>query len=103
VVLSKIFYKPSNGSSTIPPLQDGDELFEDEQCKANILNNYFRDQIILDENPTQIIDEEELSPHKLDSIVTSTTGVESILQTLSLGKASGPDGINNRVLKELSK
>jgi hypothetical protein len=99
----KSFIKPSTGSSTIPPLQDGDDLFEDEQCKADILNNYFRDQTILDENPTQIIEEEELSPHKLDSIVTAATEVESILQMLTLGKAPGPDGINNRVLKELSK
>jgi hypothetical protein len=99
----KSFIKPSNDSSTIPPLQDGDGLFEDEQCKVDIINNYFRDQTILDENPTQIIEEEEPSPHKLDSIVTSATEVESLLQTLTLGKASGPDGINKWILKELSK
>ena len=28
---------------------------------------------------------------------------QSILQTLKTGKASGPNGLNNRVLKELSK
>jgi hypothetical protein len=86
----KSFIKPSNGYSTIPPLHDGDNLFEDEQCKADIFNNYFRDQTILDENPTHIIEDEELSPHKLNSIFTSSTEVDSILQTLTLGKALGP-------------
>ena len=28
--------------------------------------------------------------------------VKSVLESLQLGKSSGPDGINNRILKELS-
>lgn len=39
----------------------------------------------------------------LGSILTSPIEVESILQTLALGKASGPDTINNMILKELLK
>ena len=40
---------------------------------------------------------------QLSRIVIATLEVESILQTLKLGKASGPNGLNNRVLQELSK
>jgi hypothetical protein len=69
----KSFIKPSNGSSTLPPLQDGDDLFEDEQCKADILNNYFRDKTILDKTLHRLLMRRAFSPHKLDSIVTSAT------------------------------
>ena len=36
----------------------------------------------------------------LDSIHFSPTEVKDILSTLKLGKASGPDNVNNRILKE---
>ena len=35
--------------STLPPLQSNDELIIDDFEKANLLNDYFRDQAILDE------------------------------------------------------
>ena len=41
-------------------------------------------------------------PHTVKQVITPFE-VESILKTLKLGKASGPNGLNNRVLKELSK
>ena len=36
----------------------------------------------------------------LENIVLTPDEVKDILQSLKLGKASGPDGINNRVLKD---
>ena len=36
----------------------------------------------------------------LDSIHFSPTEVKDILSTLKVGKASGPDNVNNRILKE---
>ena len=38
----------------------------------------------------------------IQNIVITPGEVKDILSTLKLGKSSGPDGINNRVLKELS-
>ena len=38
----------------------------------------------------------------LTSINFTSLEVKSVLESLQLGKSSGPDGINNRVLKELS-
>jgi hypothetical protein len=47
----KSFIKPC--SSSIPPLQNGELLAEDEKTKADILNDYFIDQALLNE-PEQI-------------------------------------------------
>ena len=41
--------------------------------------------------------------HSLESIQTNPHKVEDTLNSLSVGKAAGPDGINNRLLKQLSK
>ena len=39
---------------------------------------------------------------QLNSIILTPLEVESTLQTLKVGKASGPNGLNNRILRELS-
>ena len=39
----------------------------------------------------------------LNSISITANEVESVLKALRTGKASGPDGINNRILKELAR
>ena len=39
----------------------------------------------------------------LNSIVLSPLEVESVLKTLPAAKASGPNGLSNRLLRELSK
>ena len=38
----------------------------------------------------------------MTNIVLTPLEVESVLKTLTVGKASGPNGLSNRVLKELS-
>ena len=38
----------------------------------------------------------------LTNINFTSLEVKSVLESLQLGKSSGPDGINNRILKELS-
>ena len=40
--------------------------------------------------------------HKLPSLNITALEVKSVLKNLPLGKAVGPDGINNRVLRELA-
>ena len=40
---------------------------------------------------------------ELDSIILNSFEVENVLKSLASGKASGPNGLNNRILKELSK
>ena len=38
----------------------------------------------------------------LDNITLSELEVESVIKTLVIGKASGPNGLSNRILRELS-
>ena len=42
-------------------------------------------------------------PHKHESISIHPQEVENILKTLKIGKAAGPDSIDNRLLKKLAR
>ena len=78
-------------------------MYTEEEETVKSLNNFFRDQTILSDNNSFLLDI-PLYPFTshLDSIVLSPPEVESVLKTLETGKALGPDGLNNRVLKELA-
>ena len=72
--------------------------------EANILNQFFTEQTILDEMtvmPASLPRVHQESPHKLESI--STSSLEDILKTLKTGKAAGLDSIDDRLLKELAR
>ena len=99
----KSFIKPTF-SSNIPPLEANGHIVTDDYEKANVFNTFFQNQTILDDSNAIL---PQLPPPsyntQLSCIVLTPLEVESILQTLKTGKASGPNGLNNRVLKELSK
>ena len=79
-----------------------DDIYDDNHDKANLFNTYFQKQ-------TQINETQVNTPNanfnndrpKLDTITITPLEVKSVLQTLKLGKASGPDKVNNILLKEL--
>ena len=99
----KTFIKPTFTSS-IPPLESNGHIVTDEYEKANTFNTYFQSQTILDDSNAVLPELPPPSYHtQLNRIIITPLEVESILKTLKLGKASGPNGLNNRVLKELSK
>ena len=99
----KTFITPTF-TSNIPPLENNGHIITDEYEKANVFNEYFQSQTILDDLNARLPELPPPSYHtQLNSIVITPLEVESILKTLKLGKASGPNGLNNRVLKELSK
>ena len=71
--------------------------------KANVFNDYFISQCQLNDENTPLPDmniPNDISV--LENIVLTPDEVKDTLQSLKLGKASGPDGINNRALKELA-
>ena len=78
-------------------------IHTDEYDKENILNNHFQSQTILDDNNAiHVIP--DLPQPPLDSQLSQiilTPQVKSVLQILPLGKASGPNGLSNRILCEL--
>lgn len=98
----KYFIKPEQ-SSAIPPLNKNGSIFSDDTDKANLLNNFFVEQSILDETGATLPPSDFDRPHLLDSINVTPAEVEIVLRSLKLGKASGPDLINNRLLKELAR
>ena len=75
----------------------------DEIDKANVLNSFFQSHTTLNEQNAVIPDlpaATVITP--LNNIVLSPLEVESVLKSLPVAKATGPDGLSNRVLRELS-
>ena len=93
-----------NTSISIPPFQNNDSVSHDDLDKANILNDFFRDQTVIDESNAVL---PQLDPYTITlnmySLHFSPVEIESVLKSLKTGKATGPDGMNNRILRELSK
>lgn len=94
----KKFVTP-NSNSSIPPLEYDNNVYADGTDKANIFNNYFQSQAILDETRAVLPD---LMPFVINSefktIFLTPLEVESVLKILTVG----PNGLNNRILKEFS-
>ena len=91
-------------TSSIPSLESNGCIYTDEQDKANLLNNYFKEQTLLDDSHAEL---QALPPYNiestLNSIILTPLQVESVLKSLPTGTASGPNGFSNHNLKELSK
>ena len=98
----KTFISP-NLNSAIPPIESERIIYTDDFEKANLFNNYFQGQTILDDSNAVLPALPEPSYlTSLSSIAFDPQEVEEILKTLKTDKASGPDGLSNRILKELS-
>ena len=78
-------------------------VYSDEVEKANILNDYFREQTLIDEeNVTLPAIDNYIVNEPFSSLVLTIEEIKEILITLLVGKAIGPDGISNRILCELA-
>ena len=98
----KTFISP-NLYSAIPPIESEGIIYTDDFEKANLFNNYFQGQTVLDDSNAVLPELPEPSYlTSLSSIAFDPQEVEEILRTLKTDKASGPDGLSNRILKELS-
>ena len=63
---------------------------------------HFKTQSDLSDTGKEIPHITQSNPNNLTQLQTSPMEVKSILETLQTGKASGPDNINNYVLKSCS-
>ena len=89
--------------STVPPIEQHGRIYTEAQEKANLLNTFFCEQTMLnDENAVLPNITPYVVASRLTDIVLNPSEVKSVLKTLATGKASGPNGLNNRVLKELA-
>ena len=94
----KSYIKPDQASS-IPPLNREGIIYCNDNDKANILNQYFIEQTVIEEENATLPTTLPLPAHKFDSITVTSDDVDQRLKILQLGKAAGPDAINNRILK----
>ena len=71
---------------------------------ANVLNSFFQSHTYLNEQTAVIPDLPAATVIRPpNNIVLSPLEVESVLKSLPVAKASGPDGLSNRFVRELSK
>jgi hypothetical protein len=102
--LAKLVYG-SKKHFGIPALVKNGHNITSSVGKAEALNEYFAYQ----QRPIVIPDGHQLPPiifrseARLDSLETSADDVYKVLKGLNISKASGPDGIGNRILKETAK
>ena len=92
-----------NAKANIPPLYYQNQAINNPKDKADIFNVFFHSQSLLDEINKDIPTlSEPTCTNTLDSIHLEIKEVCSILKSLQVGKACGPDMINNRILKEIA-
>ena len=80
-------------------MQPNDSLISNDD-KANLLNNYFCDQTLVNDSNTDSPVIPSCIPNKLSDIVLTPLEVKEILQLLSIGKAVGPDLVKNTIFRE---
>ena len=86
---------------SIPPLSLGDTVISESSHKSEVFNNYFK-SVFTVEN-LQNFPDKGSSPHPdIDDITISSSGILKLLNDLNVNKATGPDRIVARVLKETS-
>ena len=93
-----------NYKKSVPPLDFNGNIYIDERDKANILNSFLKNHTNLNEQNAIIPDLPAADVNTtLSNILLTQLEVESVLKTLPVAKASGPDGLSNRILREFSK
>jgi hypothetical protein len=89
-------------SCGISPLTEDGRTHEDNKGKAEVLSRQFQSVFTKEDNTyiPQMTDTQRLPP--IGSLTISTAGVEKLLGGIDLKKASGPDEIPCRIMKDAS-
>ena len=85
-------------NASVPTLEQDGIIYPDKTDKANILNYFFRDQTLLNDQNARVPNIAYYVNRFLSTLVITHLEVESVLKSLPLGKAVGPDDENNRIL-----
>ena len=85
---------------TIPTLKLNDKFAEKDIDKANMLNDYFCSQAVVNDNNKPLPQHTFTCNSRLNSITISQQDVRDVLNNLNVTKASGPDLISPHLLKE---
>ena len=90
-------------TSNIPPLQIPDDsyAFNDSE-KTNTLNDYFCFNSSIDDTNSNLPEFTKRTDSSITNVSIRPCEVLDVLSNLKLNKASGPDGISHRMLKNTS-
>ena len=78
-------------------------LIVDDADKAKFLNDFFRDQTKINDNGVELPQFDNYNVlSELSSLHLTPVEIETVFKSLPVGKAAGPDSINNRVLRKLA-
>ena len=98
----KSFISPTS-KQALPPLELNVNIYTEQQEKANLLNTFFCEQTLLND-PNAVLP--NVTPYAvmshLANEVLNPSEVKSVLKSIATDKATGPNELNNRVLKELA-
>ena len=89
----------SNKDTTIPPLNRNNTNYTTPFDKANLLNEYFCEQSNVDDSNASLPPFEPPRSN-LDNITITNEDVLDVLKLLNTSKASGPDFVHAKLLKE---
>ena len=92
-----------NKNTLLQVILHGNIRYTHGQSKAELLNNYFISQTILPPSNLPLPPFTYLTHARLDQIDIDHHKVKQQLLTVNTSKASGPDSISNRVLKECAE
>ena len=99
--LAKSFIKKdADRSSCYPPLNVNDELITDDIEKAEAFNSHFIKFSEINDNDVPVPDNSPMVDQTLAELVVTEKDVSDLLKSLDVKKASGPDQISHRMLKE---
>ena len=85
---------------TIIPLLHDNQIITDELDKANIFNDYFISQSVLDESNARFPSCLNTSSVQIDQKIITPVDTYEVLINLGPSKATGPDGVSNPLLTE---
>ena len=86
--------------SGVVRLKKEGQLVADTKQKANILNEQF--QSVFTTESIDNIPNKDVSPHPvIPSLTITTPGIQKLLNNINPHKATGPDNISGRILKDL--
>ena len=85
---------------TYPPISTGGDVFYNPKDKANAFNNFFLHHSDIDTSNAELPSTCDVPAHSLTNITVTESDVTDLLKNIDISKATGPDGISPRLLKE---
>ena len=92
-----------NDNIGVAALKDNGTLHHDSKTKANLLNRQFKSVFTKSDENDSLPTVKNCNYPSIENITINVKGVENLLSSLKVNKASGPDNIPNMILKTCSK